>query len=161
MPGVKPIPDGFHSVTPHLVVKDGRAAIEFYKKAFGAIELMHMPGPGGQGTMHGEIKIGDSIVFIGDMTGNGSDSPDKLGATTCMMNIYVPDADATMKQAEAAGATIAMPAMDMFWGDRYGMVADPFGHFWGILTHVADPTPEEMERGQKEFMAQMASGECG
>jgi PhnB protein len=144
---VSPIPPGFHTVTPHLVIKGAGAAIDFYKKAFGAEEVMRMPGPDGQSVMHAEIKIGDSIVFLADeFPGMPARSPKALGGTTVTITLYVADADKVFNQAVAAGATATMPPVDMFWGDRYGKVLDPFGHDWAIATHKEDVPPDEMAK---------------
>lgn len=152
-----PIPEGHHSVTPYLVVKDAARAIEFYKQAFGAQEVDRMPGPGGKGIMHAEIKIGDSRLMLSDeFPGAGCASPQSLGGTTCQMFIYVPDVDAAYKQAISAGATSGMPPSDMFWGDRFGKLSDPFGHQWGLATHKEDVSPAEMRKRAEAFAAQMA-----
>ncbi len=146
------------SVTPSLVVKDSAQAIEFYKKAFGAEEIFRMPGPDGKGIMHAEIKIGDSTIFLGDEhPGCVTKSPESLGgAVTSTFYISVPDVDSTYKQALEAGAKEEMAIEDMFWGDRMGTVIDPFGHHWGIATHVKDVTPEELRAGAEEFLKRMA-----
>ena len=153
----KPIPEGFHSVTPAIVVKDAAKAIDFYKKALGAQELVRMPGPDGK-IMHAEIKIGDSIIFLGEempMPGNIR-SPQTLGGSTCTLNVYVPNVDEQFKQALAAGGKESMPVADQFWGDRYGTLTDPFGYTWGIATHKEDLSPEEMKVRMEEFFASMA-----
>lgn len=153
MAAVRPIPEGFHTVTPHLVVKDSNAAIAFYTKAFGAKELFRMPGPDGK-IMHAEIMIGDSHVFLADeFPDMGSCAPS--GSSPVTIHLYVPDVDAVHAQAVAAGATAPMPVMDMFWGDRYGKVVDPFGHHWSIATHKQDLTPEQMAEGMKAAFAEM------
>ncbi len=152
------IPPGLHTVTPHLVIRGARKAIEFYKKAFGAAEVMCMPGPNGETVMHAEIKIGDSMIYLADeFSAAAIASPEKFGGTTVSFHIYVPDADAVFKQAIAAGAKVAMPMMDMFWGDRYGQVIDPFGHHWSIATHVEDVPPEEMGKRAAEAFKTMGS----
>ena len=153
----KPIPEGFHSVTPSLVFKDAAKAIDFYKRALGAQELMRMPSPDGK-IMHAEIKIGDSILFIGDemdMPG-APKSPQTLGGTTGTLNIYVPNVDDTFKQAIAAGGKESMPVADQFWGDRYGSLVDPFGYIWGIGTHKEDLSPAEVDQRAKQFFASFA-----
>lgn len=153
---VSPIPPGSHSVTPHLVVRGAGKAMDFYKKAFGAVEIMRMPGPDGMGVMHGEVKIGDSMVFLADeFPGMPCASPEKLAGTTVSIHLYVPNADATFAQAIAAGAKELTPMMDMFWGDRFGQVIDPFGHQWSIATHVEDVSPEEMGKRAAEMMKNM------
>ncbi len=143
----KPIPKGYHIITPSIVVKGAKEAIEFYKKAFGAKQLGGaMTTPDGK-IMHAEIRIGDSIVMLSDeFPGMGSSSPQTVGGTSSSLLIYTRDVDALFKQAVAAGATAAMPLADMFWGDRYGVVADPFGHRWQLATHKEDLTPKEMAR---------------
>ena len=157
MSEVKPIPDGYGTVTPYLVVKGAAEAIEFYKKALGAEEVLRMPAPDGS-LMHAEIKIGDSIVMLGDEFpgAEGYGSPATLGGTSVNLFLYVEDADAAFQQAVDAGAKVLAPMADMFWGDRYGKLRDPFGHDWGIATHKEDVSPEEMGKRAEEFFAQMA-----
>ncbi len=158
---VKPIPDGFRSITPHLVVKDGRAAIEFYKKAFGAEEVMVIPGPDGSGVMHGEIRIGDSMVMLAEeWPGAPTQAPTTLNGTTGVLMIYCPNTDAAFERATKAGATPVMPPMDMFWGDRYSQVKDPFGHVWSIGTHIEDVAPDVCAERMKAAFANMGEG-CG
>ncbi len=153
VPGV---PEGFSTATPHLIVRDCAQALEFYKKAFGAKETVRMDGPGGK-ILHAEIKIGDSHLFLADeMPEWGSKSPLSIGGTASSVCLYVPDADAVFNQAVAAGAKVAMPLADQFWGDRYGKLTDPFGHAWAVATHLEDLTPEEMKKRQEVAMAQMA-----
>ncbi len=155
---VQPIPDGFHSITPHLVVTDAAKALAFYKKAFDAEELCRMPMPDGR-LMHAEIKIGDSIVMMADCFSEmGQKSPTDLGASTVVLNLYVADCDKTWKQAIAAGAKERMPLMDAFWGDRYGQLTDPFGHIWGISTHKEDLSSEETMKRAQQWMAQSGMG---
>jgi uncharacterized glyoxalase superfamily protein PhnB len=153
----KPVPEGFHTVTPSLVVRGAAEAIEFYKKALGAEELMRMPEPSGK-IMHCELKIGDSIIFVSDeMPGMGfSKSPQTLGGASGVLNIYVDDVDATYQRALSAGAKVGMPVADMFWGDRYGTFIDPFGFPWGVATHKEDVSPADMEKRSQEFFASMA-----
>ena len=152
----KAIPEGYHTITPHLTVRGADRAIEFYKRAFGAQELTRMPGPDGKGVIHAEIKIGDSIVFLNDeLPDKGSRSPQSLGGIAGMLHLYVEDVDAAFKLAVEAGAQVRMPVADMFWGDRYGKVIDPFGHEWGLGTHKEDLTPEEIEKRAQAFFAQM------
>jgi PhnB protein len=147
---------GFHTITPGLVVKDGNRAIEFYKKAFGAEETVRMTGPDGRSLMHAEMKIGDSIFFVGDESPDqGALSPQTIGGTPVSMHLYVTNVDAAFKRAVDAGAQVKMPVTDMFWGDRYGKVQDPFGHTWGIATPKEDLTPEEMKQRMQEFFTQM------
>lgn len=154
---VKPIPQGYHAVTPQLTVQGAEQAIAFYKKAFGAGELLRMTGPGGRGIMHAELKIGDSVVFLADESpGGGTRSPGSLGGATGSLYVYVKDVDAAFKRAVAAGARVKMPVADMFWGDRFGSVVDPFGHEWGLATHREDLTPREVRKRAEAFFAQMA-----
>ena len=153
---VKPIPDGYHSITPSLVCKNASRAIEFYKKVLGAEERMRMAGPDGK-IGHAELKIGDSIVFISDEFPAMGNNPPKAGGS--VLFLYVKDADAVFKAAVAAGAQADMPLENQFWGDRYGKVTDPFGHQWGIATHVEDVSPDEMDRRSKEFAKKMAAGQ--
>ena len=144
----KSIPDGYHSLTPHLIVKDAAKAIEWYAKAFGATEILRMPGPGGKGIMHAEIKIGDSHIMMAEENpAFNSKSPSTLGGSPVALHLYVEDADKVFKQAVDAGAKAEMPPQDMFWGDRYGKVTDPDGHSWSIATHVKDLSPEEIMAG--------------
>ena len=159
----KPIPEGFRTVTPHLVVRGASDAIEFYKKAFGAEEIMRMPGPDGKSIMHSEIKIGDSMLMIVDEMPHMEHcvSPQKLNGTSVAIALYVSDADALYQRAIDAGAKGTMPPMDAFWGDRYSKVTDPFGHEWEICTHKEDLTPEEIGKRAQEWMANMGGGTCG
>jgi PhnB protein len=152
-----PVPKGFHTVTPSLIVRGAAEAIEFYKKALGAEELMRMTGPDGK-IGHAELKIGDSVIFISDEFPNMgvARSPQSLGGCTGTLNLYVPDVDATFKQAVSAGGKTTMPVADMFWGDRYGTFSDPFGHHWGLGTHKEDLTAEEIDERAKAFYASMA-----
>ena len=153
---VKPIPDGYRTLTPTLTVKDGARAIDFYKKAFGAQERMRVPGPDGR-LMHAELQIGDSIVMLGEeMPEMGCKAPVSVGAVSSSLYVYVPDVDASFRRAVEAGAKSVMPPADMFWGDRFGKLRDPFGHEWTIAHHVRDVSPAEMERRQNEFLASMA-----
>ena len=155
-PAKKPIPEGFHSITPSLVVRDAAKAIDFYKNALGAQELVRMPGPDGK-IMHAEIKIGDSIIFIGEENPQmGVKSPQTLGGCTGTLNLYVSDVDQTFRQAITAGGRESMPVADQFWGDRYGTFVDPFGYSWGIATHKEDLSPAEMDQRAQEFFAGFA-----
>jgi len=154
---VKPIPEGFHSVTPCLSLKDSLDAIEFYKKAFGAKELGVFPGPDGKKTMHAAIQIGNSIIMMGDENpGQGCKSAESLGASPISLYIYVPNADEVFEQALAAGGSSIMPVDDMFWGDRCGTLKDPFGYSWTIATHNRDLSPEEVQEGANSFFEAMA-----
>lgn len=153
---VKPIPDGFHAVTPSLTLKNSSKALEFYRKAFGAKVLDMLSSPDGKGTMHATMQIGDSILMMGDEMPdpNCSRSAESLGASPVSFYIYVPNVDAAFKQAVAAGATVTMPVADMFWGDRCGSLKDPFGYSWMIATHLHDLTQEEIQQGAQAFFAQ-------
>lgn len=154
----RPIPDGFHTVTPHIVCQNASAAIDFYKKAFGAEEVCRMAGPGG-GLMHAEVAIGNSrVMLVDEMPQMGCKSPKSLGGSPVTIHLYVNDVDKVYSQAVSAGAAPAMPVQDMFWGDRYGMVIDPFGHQWSIATHKEDLTPQQM--GER-MAAAMSGGKCG
>lgn len=156
----KPIPEGYHSVNPYLIVDDAAKAIEFYKKAFGAIEQFRMPAPDGKSLMHAELKIGDSIVMLADEQPNmGCKAPTSVGACTGYLFLYVNDVDAAFKKAVEAGASVVMPPADMFWGDRFGQVEDPFGHRWGLGTHKEDLAPDEIARRQQQFFASMSAKE--
>ena len=150
----KPIPDGFHTLTPHLVVRDATKTIEFYKTAFGAELLgeVHYT-PGGE-VMHASLKIGDSILMLNDEFPDwGALSPVSRGGASVTMHMYVEDADAAFNRAVAAGASVKMPLMDAFWGSRYGQVVDPFGHQWSIATHKRDVTKEELEQAARAAFA--------
>jgi len=158
---VKPVPDGYHTITPHIILDDAAKAIEFYQKAFGAKERMRMPGPGGK-IVHAEVTIGDSVFMLSDeiapMPGQPGvyKSPKAAGLCTGALFLYVPDVDAAFGRAMKAGCNVRTPVTDMFWGDRYGQVIDPFGHTWGLATHTEDVSMKDMEKRQQEFMAKMA-----
>ena len=152
-PKVNPIPQGYHTVTPNLTVRNAAKALEFYRNAFGAEETLRMPGPDGK-IMHAEFRIGDSDLMLSDeMPNMPSQSPQAYGGTSVGFYVYVNDVDTAWKRAVDAGATPIMPLQDMFWGDRTGALQDPFGHKWNLAQHVGDPTPEEIQRGQEEFLA--------
>jgi PhnB protein len=154
---VKIVPDGCHTVTPYLVVDGAARAIEFYKQAFGAEEVSRSPGPDGKSIMHAALQIGDSRIYLCDeFPGAGCRSPKAVGATTVSLHLYLADVDAAFQRAVTAGAQPCMPPADMFWGDRYAKVSDPFGHEWGLATHKEDVSPEEMGRRSQAFFAQMA-----
>ena len=156
---VKPIPDGYHSVTPYLIIRDCAKAIEFYKKAFGAEEIMRFGGPDGK-IGHAEIRIGDSPIMMADEHPEmGCVGPQTRGGTTVSLMVYVPDVDKRFAQAVSAGAKVDRPLQNQFYGDRSGTVTDPFGHTWTISTHVEDVEPEEMEKRMKAMKA--AGGSCG
>jgi PhnB protein len=158
---VNAIPKGYHSVTPYIVVNDGNRAIEFYKKAFGAQEVNRMGGPGGK-IGHAELKIGDSMIMLSDeMPGGTQRSPESLGGSCVSLFLYVDNVDSTFDQAVKAGAKADMPPQDMFWGDRFGKLTDPFGHLWGLATHIEDVAPQEMEKRAQTAMAQMAQAGQG
>ena len=152
----RPVPEGYHSLTPGLVVDNAAEAIEFYKRAFGARELGRMTAPDGQRIWHAELQIGDSRLMLGDEFPEMGEyrSPKSLGGTTASIHIYVDDADAVFQRAVDAGATATMPPTDAFWGDRYGKVTDPFGHQWGIATRQEEVSDEEMRRRAEAFAAQ-------
>ena len=154
---VKPIPEGYHTTTPYLAVEDAAAAIDYYKQAFGAKEKVRMDAPGGK-IGHAELEIGDSLVMLSDPFPQASTKPpNEIGGATSSVFMYVEDVDAVVKQAVDAGATIVMEPEDQFWGDRFGAIKDPFGHIWGIATHVADLSPEEIAERGREAMAAMGS----
>ena len=157
-PSVRPVPEGYHSLTPALVVHNAAEAIEFYKRAFGARELGRMTAPDGQHIWHAELQIGDSRLMLGDEFPEMGDyrAPKSLGGTTASLHIYVEDADAAFQRAVEAGATVTMPLMDAFWGDRYGKVTDPFGHQWGIATRQEEVSEEEMQRRAQAHAAASA-----
>jgi PhnB protein len=151
-----PIPEGYHTVTPYLAVDNASEAIAFYERAFGAKELVRMPGPDGM-IAHAELEIGDSRVMLSDPFPQASTRPPKeLGGTSASVFMYVEDVDAVVKQAVGAGATVTMEVEDQFWGDRFGSVSDPFGHSWSIATHVEDVPAEELEERGKAAMAAMS-----
>jgi len=156
MSNVKPIPEGYHSITPYLFIKGAAAAIEFYKSVFGATERMRMPGPDGR-IMHAELKIGDSVVMLSDENPQmGALSPQTIGGTGSGVNVYVADVDAATQKAVDLGAQLVRPVKDQFYGDRSGSIIDPFGHLWSVATHVEDVAPEEMQRRMKAAMGQVA-----
>jgi PhnB protein len=152
----QPIPEGHPTVAPYLAVESAADAIEFYKKAFGASERVRMEAPGG-GIAHAEVQIGDSVVMLSDPFPQASTKPPKeLGGTSASVMLYVEDVDALVKQAVDAGATVLMEVGDQFWGDRFGSIQDPFGHSWGIATHVEDLTPEEIAERGRAAMADLS-----
>lgn len=153
---VKPIPEGYRTLTPYIAVDDAAKAIEFYERAFGAKERSRMPGPDGK-IAHAEVVIGDSVVMLSDPFPQATvKPPSQVGGTTAGLFMYVQDVDAAYRRAVEAGATETMPPENMFWGDRFGTVTDPFGHAWQIATHVEDLTPEEMAARGQEALASMA-----
>jgi PhnB protein len=153
----QPIPEGYHTATPYLVIDGAAEAIDYYKNAFGAKERMRMEAPGNR-IGHAEIEIGDSLVMLSDaFPQSTTKAPTELGGTTAGVFLYVEDVDAVVKKAVDTGATVTMEVADQFWGDRFGSITDPFGHSWSIATHVADVPPEEMAERAKTAMAAMAS----
>jgi PhnB protein len=153
---VKPIPENYHSITPNLVCRNAVQAIDYYKTVFGATELVRMPGPDGN-IMHAELKIGDSIFFLAEpMTTTPAPAPGPGASNAMSIHLYVEDADSVFSRAVAAGARVDMPLQDMFWGDRFGRLTDPFGQQWGVATHKEDVSPEEMKGRQDAFFAKAA-----
>jgi uncharacterized glyoxalase superfamily protein PhnB len=154
----KPIPSGFHTLTPHLVVKGANKAIEFYKQAFGAQELGRSAGPDGKSIMYADLKIGDSHLFLVDeFPEMGCHAPSSTAGTPVTIHMYVEDVDAAFGKALAAGAHVKMPLSDMFWGDRYGVLTDPFGHAWSLATHKEDLGPEEIRKRTQSAYAGVAA----
>lgn len=154
---VKAVPDRCHTVTPYLMVKDGAEAIEFYKKAFRAEEISRMPGPDGKSVMHAELKIGDSMIFLaGEFPGMDVawNMPGQWPTVT--LHLYLEDAEAFFQHAAGSGCTVLQPLEDMFWGDRFGKLADPFGHHWSVAQHIEDVSPEELARRAEQAFAKMA-----
>jgi PhnB protein len=143
---VKPVPAGYHAATPYLIVDGAAKALEFYKRAFDATERMRMPGPGGK-IGHAEVSIGDSVIMLADEHPEiGARGPHAYGGTPVSLHLYVPDVDATVKKAVAAGGKLVDPVADKFYGDRMGTIEDPFGHRWHVSTHLEDVAPDEMAR---------------
>ena len=155
---VKPIPDGYHSVTPYLIVDDAKGAIDFYKRAFGAVEKFRLPM--GDRVGHAEIKIGDSHIMLADeFPDMGHLGPKSRGGPTASLMVYVPNVDAAFRKALDAGATEQRPVEDQFWGDRMGTLTDPFGHQWTLATHIKEVPPEEMQQRMEEFAAKPKQSE--
>ncbi len=153
---VKPIPDGYHTATPYLIVKGGASALEFYAEAFGAIETMRMPGAEGM-IGHAEIRVGNSVIMLSDgCSVQGRVDPLSLGGSPVGILLYVEDVDAFVARATAAGATLTSPVVDQFYGDRMGTLSDPFGHVWYVATHVEDVSPEEMKSRMAAMVPQPA-----
>jgi PhnB protein len=152
---VRPIPEGYHSITPQLTCRDAHRAIEFYKNVFGAQVLTNMPGPGGK-VMHAELQIGDSKLMVNDEFPGMAVAPEPSALHSSSLFVYTEDVDALFERATSAGAHIDMPLDNMFWGDRYGKFTDPFGHQWGAATHVEDVSPDDMRRRSEEMNKQMA-----
>ena len=154
MSTVSHIPEGYNSITPYLVIKGAAQAIEYYKKVFGATELFRMAGPDGK-VGHAELQIGNSRIMLADENpnmGEGHASASTIGASPVSLYLYIPDVDDVVKRAAAEGAKIVKPVQDQFYGDRSGFIQDPFGHLWGIATHVEDVSPEELEQRMKKVM---------
>jgi PhnB protein len=158
MANVKPIPEGYRSVTPYLFVKGAAKAIEFYKNVFGASERMRMPTPDGK-ILHAELKIGDSIIMLTDENPQmGATSPQTLGGTSSSMHVYVENVDSVAQKAVESGAKLVRPVKDQFYGDRTGTLIDPFGHMWSVATHIEDVSSEEMQKRAASAMSQAAGG---
>ena len=156
MSQVKKIPDGYHSITPYLNIKNCAEAIEFYKKAFGATEQMRMMTPDGNAIAHAELQIGDSVIMLADELPQMKNlSPKTLGGTSGGIFLYVEDVDKTFNQAVSEGAKVLVPIADQFWGDRHGSLEDPFGHRWSISTHIRDLSPDELKKAADEAFAKM------
>ena len=150
MAQIKPVPEGMRTVTPHLTCGGAADAIEFYKRAFGAVELTRLPGPGGK-LLHAMIRIGDSnVMLVDEFPAHGSFGPKAMKGSPVTLHLYVDDVDAVFRRAVDAGAKVTMPVADMFWGDRYGRLEDPFGHQWSVATHVRDVKPEEMQEAMRQ-----------
>ena len=154
MSKVPHIPKGYNTVTPYLVIQGAAQAIEYYKKVFGASVVVRMDGPGGT-VAHAELKIGDSIIMLADenpqMATPGHGSATKIGGSPVSLYVYLPDVDGVVEKAVTEGATILKPVQDQFYGDRSGFLRDPFGHFWGIATHIEDVSPKDMEERMKKL----------
>jgi PhnB protein len=155
MTAVRAIPEGYHSISPSLTCRGAARAMEFYKEVFHATEVVRMPGPGGT-IMHAELKIGDSTIFINDEFPGMATAPTPNAGHPIYLFLYTENVDTVFQRAVAAGCRIDMPLQDQFWGDRYGKITDPFGHQWGLATHVEDVAPEEMKRRSDEWTARMA-----
>jgi len=149
---VRAIPEGYHSISPSLTCKNAASAIDFYKSVFGATEIMRMPGPEGK-IMHAELKIGDSIIFINDEFPGMAAAPAPGVTPSTYLFLYTEDVDSVYNRAVSLGSKVTMPLDNMFWGDRYGKVMDPFGHQWGVAQHVEDVAPDDMKRRQDAAMA--------
>jgi len=152
---VRPIPEGYNSISAALTCKNAAAAIEFYKKVFGATEMNRMEGPGGS-IGHAELRIGNSVIFVSDEFPGKSAAPTPTPTPSSYLFLYTENCDSVFNRAVAAGATVTMPMSDMFWGDRFGRLTDPFGHSWGVATHVEDVAPDEMEKRAAEWTAKMS-----
>ena len=155
MPNVRPIPEGYHTITPQLTCRDASRAIDFYKSVFGATEVMRMPGPDGK-VMHSELKLGDSRIMVNDEFPGRTKAPEPTAAHSSLLFVYTENVDALFDRAVRAGSRAEMQPENMFWGDRYGTFTDPFGHHWGVATHVEDVAPDEMQRRSEEMTKKMA-----
>ena len=155
MANLRAIPEGYHSISPSLTCRDAARAIDFYKRVFGATEIMRMPGPGGK-VGHAELRIGDSVIFVSDPFPGMSAASESGAAPVIYLFLYTEDVDSVFNRAVQAGCRVEMPLADMFWGDRFGKITDPFGHQWGLATHVEDVAPEEMKRRSEEWTKKMA-----
>ena len=151
----KPIPDGFHTLTPHIIVQDAAKAIEFYKKAFGAQEISRLMTPDGKGVMHAQLKIGNAMLMLAGEFPPSCLSPKSRGGTSVTLHLYVENADAAFDRAVKAGCTVKMPLTDQFWGDRYGVTEDPSGHQWSLATHKQDLSEEQIVANAKAAFAKM------
>jgi uncharacterized glyoxalase superfamily protein PhnB len=152
---VKRVPPGFHTITPHLELRGAAKAIEFYKKAFGAVEIVRNLGPDGRLIMHAQLRIGDSMLMLHDEFAEaGGHSPQTLEGSPITLHLYVEDADAVFARAVAAGAKVEMPLENTFWGDRYGQLTDPFGHSWSVGSKLEDLTPEQIRKRAQELFDQ-------
>jgi PhnB protein len=155
MPNVRPIPEGYHTITPQLTCRDASRAIDYYKSVFGATEVMRMPGPDGR-VMHSELKLGDSRIMVNDEFPGMAKAPEPTAVHSSSLFVYTENVDALFDRAVRAGSRVDMPLDNMFWGDRYGKFTDPFGHQWGVATHVEDVAPDEMQRRSEEMTKKMA-----
>jgi PhnB protein len=156
MTAVRPIPEGFHALTPYITCRDAASAIDYYKKVFGAQEIMRMAGPGGR-VIHAELQIGDSRLMLNDECPGQAVAPSADALPSSSVFVYSDDVDALVARAQEAGSRVDMPPADMFWGDRFGKFTDPYGHRWAVATHVEDVAPEEMQRRSEEAAKQMAA----
>ena len=155
MPNVRSIPEGYHTITPQLTCRDAARAIDFYKSVFGASEVMRMPGPDGR-VMHSELKLGDSRIMVNDEFPGMAKAPEPTAVHSSSLFVYTENVDALFDRAVRAGSRVDTPLDNMFWGDRYGKFTDPFGHQWGVATHVEDVAPDEMQRRSEEMTKKMA-----
>lgn len=150
---LSPVPEDFHTITPHLVVRGVAAAVDFYRRAFGAQELLRNPAPDGKSIMHCELLLGNSRFFVNDeFPAHGVLSPLSLGGSPVTLHLYVADVDAMFRQAVAAGAKVLMPVADCFWGDRFGILEDPFGHRWSIASRLEDLSPADLQKRAREYV---------